>query len=450
MGPDPCIKTVIALFARHLSQAEVEQNWIDYYLHILENNLKPLIAEAIVPSVGTHTIDELTLSAIPPKVIDDCMRLSQPIVYRIGRRLFTFLIHTGMLERGYLPERKTVLLEAIEQAPEQLSAQTTLRDSCCAFIRYLWEKHTLLTDAVRAYYHHVQAFSAWKGLHSALGAVVSGDIAAYLLHLEQKRGYSAASRATILSTLRAFFTFFTASGVIPSDPTTGFRVKKQKKHPPNALSEAELTTIFQAAYFNFRQYEDLPAGGGKQACSRWLAARDWAIVSLLITTGIRVKEIAALHTDSIDFSRRLITVDGKGAGRYAVRQRILPVSEPIALAATETYLQLRPQSLFPHLFLGARLEPLQHTGFANALKQTIRRAGIQKPVTMTVLRKSFSSLCAQKGIDPLLLKQIMGHASLATTMKYYLSIQQQQLKEVWETNNPLHYFTEKEWKSWIL
>ena len=69
---------------------------------------------------------------------------------------------------------------------------------------------------------------------------------------------------------------------------------------------------------------------------------------------------------------------------------------------------------------------------------------------MTVLRKSFSSLCAQKGIDPLVLKQIMGHASLATTMKYYLSIQQQQLKEVWETNNPLHYFTEKEWRSWIL
>jgi len=449
MGPDPCFKTVLALFASHLSQADVGQYWIDHYLHILENKLKPLIAAALVPSAGTHTIDELALSAIPPKIIDDCMRLSQPIVYRIGRRLFTFLVHAGMLERGYLPERKTVLLEAIEHAPEQLGAHTPLRDSCCAFIRYLWERHTLLTDALRAYYHHVQAFTAWKGIHAAIGEVASDDIAAYLLHLEQERRYSATSRATILSTLRAFFTFFTASGVLSSDPTTGFRVKKPKKQLPVALSEAELTSIFQAAYLNVRQYEDLPATDGKQARSRWIAARDWAIVSLLITTGIRAKEIAALHTDSIDFHGRLITVDGKGAGRYVVRQRILPVTEPIALAAAETYLQLRPQSLFPHLFLSARLEPLQQTGFANALKQTIQRAGIQTPVTMTVLRKSFSSLCAQKGIDPLVLKQIMGHASLATTMKYYLSIQQQQLKEVWETNNPLHYFTEKEWKSWI-
>ena len=69
---------------------------------------------------------------------------------------------------------------------------------------------------------------------------------------------------------------------------------------------------------------------------------------------------------------------------------------------------------------------------------------------MTAVRKSFSSLCAQKRIDPLVLKQVMGHESLATTMKYYLSIQQQQLKEVWENNNPLHYFSEKEWKEWIL
>jgi len=71
-------------------------------------------------------------------------------------------------------------------------------------------------------------------------------------------------------------------------------------------------------------------------------------------------------------------------------------------------------------------------------------------VTITELRRSFSSLCAHKGIDPLMLKQIMGHQSLATTMKYYLSIREQQLREVWENNNPLRYFSKKEWEGWIL
>ncbi|GAH78595.1 unnamed protein product, partial [marine sediment metagenome] len=159
---------------------------------------------------------------------------------------------------------------------------------------------------------------------------------------------------------------------------------------------------------------------------------------------------ARLHTDSIDFKQRIIKITGKGDTRHAVRERIIPVTEPIALSALETYLGLRPESVFPHLFLSLRLEPLQHMGFRDAIKKITRQAHIGAEVNTTSLRASFSSLCAHKGIDPLILKQIMGHRSIATTMKYYLSISEQQLKEVWENNNPLQYFSRKEWLEWIL
>jgi len=174
------------------------------------------------------------------------------------------------------------------------------------------------------------------------------------------------------------------------------------------------------------------------------------MVSLLITTGIRSKEIACLHTDSIDFAQRLIKITGKGDSLHTVRERIIPLSEPITLSALETYLRFRPESIFPHLFLSPRREPLQRTGFSTRIKNIARQAGISKAVTITELRRSFSSLCAHKGIDPLMLKQIMGHSSLATTMKYYLSIREQQLREVWKNNNPLRYFSKKEWEGWIL
>ena len=73
-----------------------------------------------------------------------------------------------------------------------------------------------------------------------------------------------------------------------------------------------------------------------------------------------------------------------------------------------------------------------------------------KILNVTALRKSFISHCAQKGIDPLVLRQIMGHASLSTTMKYYLSIQDSQLRDVWEKNNPLNYFSKEEYEEWII
>jgi len=74
----------------------------------------------------------------------------------------------------------------------------------------------------------------------------------------------------------------------------------------------------------------------------------------------------------------------------------------------------------------------------------------KKSLTITQIRKSFVNLCAQKGIDPLILRQIMGHNSLATTMKYYLTVREQNLREVWEKNNPLLYFSKKEFEEWTI
>jgi len=74
----------------------------------------------------------------------------------------------------------------------------------------------------------------------------------------------------------------------------------------------------------------------------------------------------------------------------------------------------------------------------------------QKRLTITQIRKSFVSLCAQKGIDALILRQIMGHSTLATTMRYYLTVREQYLKEVWEKNNPLLYFSKREFEEWTI
>ena len=450
MANNLSLQDAFSLFIHHLRAGSVEEQWILIYERALKEPFKRLIAKELPADTLSQDIDTLPISHIPRKVIEDCMRLDLNLTYRIGRRFFKFLIHAGMLDPGFLPARKTVLIRAIEQAPDELSDKMNLRQACCAFVGHLWEKKTLLYDGIRTQYTNLCSFAKWIGTQKNLGAVSRNDIQDYLQYLQQERGYSAVSRASALSGLRAFFAYFTASGVLKTNPTVTLRVKKPKKRPQGAFSEEELTLIFLTSYLNYRQYEQVVPGSHKQACSRWLAARDWAIVSLLITTGIRYKEIAHIHTDSIDFKQRFIKITGKGDTQHTVRERIIPVTEPIALSALETYLRLRPESVFPHLFLSPRLEPLQHVGFSGAIKKTARQAQIPKKINITSLRKSFSSLCAHKGVDPLILKQVMGQRSLATTMKYYLSIREQQLREEWENNNPLQHFSKKEWQQWIL
>jgi site-specific recombinase XerD len=309
---------------------------------------------------------------------------------------------------------------------------------------------TLCYEAIRTKYYHILAFTQFIGANKKTSLITRDDIFSYLNYLELERVYSRGAKAAILTVLRCFFAFFAAGGLIKTNPTANIKIKKEKKIDKTALSEEELTTIFTAAYLKYQPYEGISPTDSRLTLERWLAARDWAIICLLICTGLRRKEIASLKTDSIDFRQRVIKVTGKGDNTYQVRERIIPVTEPITLSAVEIYLSLRPKSIFAHLFLSTHLEPLKTYGFAKVVNNMKQELFPQKSLTITKIRKSFVSLCAEKGIDPLILRQIMGHNSLATTMKYYLTVQEQQLRELWEQNNPLIYFSEKEFEEWTI
>lgn len=440
----------LRLFLEHLKQAGVTQSALTVYARALHGRFTRMICCQLPEARGGLPIESLPVSQIPRPLIHDCMRLSRPFSFRIARRFLIFLIHAGCLDASLLPTRSTVLLRAIEQAPTELDPHMSLQQAAGAFVKHLSEHSSLLFDALRVRHTHLRMFARWKDPRCSLASVRREHIRDYLGWLEEERHYRAVSRAGVLTELRAFFAYFVTTGLLKSNPTNGFRVKKPKKQPPTTLDEEQLTAILTAAYLGYRRLEESAPRRGLPQCLGWLAARDWAIVSLLITSGIRTKEIMSLHTDAVDLPSRLIRISGKGDQAHTVRQRIIPVSEPFTLGALESYLQIRPRCLYPHLFLSPRLQPLGHVGFTNVLKTVATQAGIKKRLTITEIRRAFISLCAHKGIDPLLLRQLMGHSSLATTMKYYLSIQQQQLKELWEKNNPLRYFSPQECTTWIL
>jgi integrase/recombinase XerC len=450
MPLDCSLGEALRLFLEHLTQAGVTPRAFSVYARSLQGPFMRLILCRLPEDRRGLPLASLPVSQIPQPLINDCMHLSHPFSFRIGRRFLTFLIHAGYLDASLLPTRSTTLRRVIEQAPTEVTPHASLLQAVGIFVRHLSLHTSLLSSAIRTRYSHIMLFARWMGPHSRLDSVRRQHIREYLRYLAETRHYRAVSRAGVLSELRAFFAYFVTAGLVKSDPTRGFRVKKPRKQPPMALDEQQLTTLLTASYLGYRRVEQTAGRRGFPRCLHWLAARDWAIVSLLVTTGIRAKEIMSLHTDAVDLQSRLIRISGKGDRRHIVRQRIIPVSEPFTLAALESYLRLRPRCLYPHLFLSPRLQPLGYSGFQNVLRTAATHAALPHGLTITEIRRAFISLCAHKGIDPLLLRQLMGHSSLATTMKYYLSIQQQHLKQLWENTNPLRYFSPQECKTWIL
>jgi len=395
-------------------------------------------------------IDDLAVSQIPEKVIRDCMKESSWGKLIRGKRFLKFLIHANMLDSKHLPVYTSKIIKFSEHEGDSSVDRLEVKQACRLYIKHLIQETRLRDGAVRSNYYHILAFAQFIGNKKKINLISRDDIRCYLNHLELKRGYSQESKTAVLTTIRSFFTLFAAQGLVKANTTANIKIKKVKKIDTTALSEEELTAIFSAAYLKYQPYDGIIPTDSRATLARWLAARDWAIICLLICTGLRRKEIASLKTDSIDFRQRVIRIAGKGDNTYQVRERMIPVTEPIALSAVEIYLSLRPQSIFDHLFLSIHLEPLTTCGFTKVVTNMKQKLFPQKCLTITQIRKSFVSLCAEKGIDPLILKQIMGHNSLATTMKYYLTVQEQQLREVWEKNNPLLYFSKKEFEEWTI
>jgi len=396
-------------------------------------------------------IDDLAVSQIPVKVVRDCMRGPCRHMLVRGKRFFKFLIHASLLDPRHLPPPTSKIMSFIEQEEDSEHGKPLeLEQACRIYARHLLREKRLRWEAIRPAYYHTTSFADFVGKTKRLKHIRRDDILCYPNHLELKRGYSQCSKIAILTTLRRFFAHFAAQGLIQAGVAANIRIKKTKKIDKSCLSEEQLTSIFKAAYLRYQPYEGIAPTDSRVTLERWLAARDWAILCLLICTGLRTKEIASLKTDSIDFRQRLIRVCGKGDNRYRVRERIIPVSEPIALSAAETYLRLRPKSIFDHFFLNTHLEPLKTSGFARVVNKMKRELLPQQSLSITEIRRSFVSLCAQKGIDPLILKQILGHNCLATTMKYYLTVREQHLREVWEKTNPILYFSKREFEQWII
>ncbi len=144
--------------------------------------------------------------------------------------------------------------------------------------------------------------------------------------------------------------------------------------------------------------------------------RDFLIVALLYATGIRREELTKIKLSDIDDRRGTITVTGKGN-----KVRLVPLGEE-TLKDLNHYLKIREdfinekQSKTDSLFLNKFGTGLS----ARSVDRLVKKFGRSKGLDFTphTLRHSFATHLLENGADLMLIKEILGHASLSTTQKY--------------------------------
>jgi integrase/recombinase XerD len=202
--------------------------------------------------------------------------------------------------------------------------------------------------------------------------------------------------------MRSFFQYLRRKGEVTSDPTQGIGSPEVKKPLPRTVEDDHVRALL-----TFCESRDTPEG-----------IRDHAMLRLLSATGMRVGELVVVDVDDIDFSTGRVRVVGRGN-----RERSLPLDQ-VTLDSIRTYLDrarpflTRNASEQTALVVNQRGMRLTRQGFWLIMKGLVREAGLPAIMTPHMLRHSFATHQIGEGTGLEELRQLLGHASIATTQIY--------------------------------
>ena len=148
--------------------------------------------------------------------------------------------------------------------------------------------------------------------------------------------------------------------------------------------------------------------------------RQYAVISLLYGTGMRISELLKITFPDIERrQRRILVRQSKG---HKDRYVLLPRQ---ALSAIENYYRTyRPEV---YLFESSQIKrsPMHVRHLQTIVKSAMTKAGFgEKLYTAHTLRHSFATHLLDNGCDIHTIKTLLGHANIKTTM-VYLHLQQQ-------------------------
>lgn len=138
--------------------------------------------------------------------------------------------------------------------------------------------------------------------------------------------------------------------------------------------------------------------------------RNRFIISLLYSSGIRLSEL--LHLNRNEINDRRFTVVGKGG-----KARLCFIDERTERYMQE-YLKSREDGCNALVISYTNQERMTATNVQLLVKNAAKRAGISKHVTPHTLRHSFATNFLQNNGNLRYCQEMMGHASIETTMHY--------------------------------
>ena len=344
--------------------------------------------------------DQRDLDALSARVVDEFAACQQERARRgeIGRNRRNALVKTArmMLEfqrTGRVTWRMlrpgTGLSESSGEVLEQFAAAAG-RDVAPGSVR-------LLAGEIRHFLACLERIG-----RGSLGAVTVDDVRGFMVEMAPKRP---GGIGNVVWSLKRFFAFLNATGL--SDVRVG-----------GLLAHAAPRRVRALPCFTREETGRLLDGiETRTPCGK----RDYAMVALAVSTGLRCCDIVALRLEEIDWRRDEIRlVQAKTS-----KPLVLPLPALAGNAVAEWILHGRPDCDAPEVFvrLKAPFVKLGNSTGSTLMRRRLARAGIDHAArdgkSFHALRRTTGTRLIESGAGQPLTAQILGQARINSSSRYF-------------------------------
>ncbi|MFM2360917.1 MAG: hypothetical protein RLY16_2910 [Bacteroidota bacterium] len=220
-----------------------------------------------------------------------------------------------------------------------------------------------------------------------------------------------------ISSLKSLYKYLMRQGIVEVSPLTTIVSPKVKKRLPQFVEERDMQTLFDHVEF--------PEG--------FEGMTHRLIMELFYQTGIRQAELVGLKVTQLDLGNQQLKVLGKGN-----KERIIPIGAKL-VAALRAYLQMRMLVLQEVeekvLLINAKSKPFNPRQVYSIVRHYLSLVSTIDKRSPHVLRHSFATHLVNHGAELNVVKELLGHSSLAATQVYTHNTIEK-LKDVYKKAHP--------------
>jgi site-specific recombinase XerD len=315
--------------------------------------------------------------------------------------------------RGPVEQMLAVVLPGFEPTGRRRRAQP-FADVAPGFFDYLVEERGLRPASVYGYRLHLDRFEAYL---ARIGVASIKELSPPILSaFVVERAGAGLAKTTVRDSagvLRVFLRYLHREGVLDADlsAAVGWPQVYRLSSIPRSISWNDVNRVLAGVD------RRTPAG-----------RRDYAILLLLVTYGLRAREIVALRLEDIDWKRERLAVPERKAGHSAA----FPLSAVVGEAVLDYLRRGRPETTDRHVFFRAAAprRPLGGAAVSAIARNYLLKAGVDVPRPGShTFRHSAVQRLVDADFDLKTIGDFVGHRSSRST-EIYAKVAIEALREV--------------------